>query len=408
MKNIYDIRKEKNLIYIFQEHEENITVSDDILKRSCVVINLYYEESIDTCMAYIEHIPRNIDVFIFSSNEEVITSIRRLNQSNVTVIQKDNRGRDVSALLVAFHPYYDKYEYICFLHDKKGKNEKTLSDTNAWLKNIWSNLLFSENYIYSVLNMFLDDKNIGIAVPPEPFGEYVTAWYSDAWENNFDNCVMLAQSLNLVCELNEEKSPMAISTAFWARTDAIKKIFEKHWTYDDFQEEPMPNDGTISHAIERIWGYLAQDAGYDIVTIMNKDYVIWELLNVQDASKQMFKLLKEKLYVHDLYEIVTFEDRLDKLKDFMEKNQFIYLYGAGKYGRDLLRMMRLFDLEPDGFCVTELQDETKEIDGLKVFGLSEVVVIENAGIIVSTKFYLHEEFMENMDRYNFKNYIIAY
>lgn len=37
-------------------------------------------------------------------------------------------------------------------------------------------------------------------------------------------------------------------------------------------DEPLPYDGTISHAIERIVGFVALDAGYKVGTIMNCQY----------------------------------------------------------------------------------------------------------------------------------------
>ena len=43
---------------------------------------------------------------------------------------------------------------------------------------------------------------------------------------------------------------------------AMKKVFDKNWTYEDFPQEPLAVDGTISHAIERIYGFAAQAEGY--------------------------------------------------------------------------------------------------------------------------------------------------
>ena len=49
---------------------------------------------------------------------------------------------------------------------------------------------------------------------------------------------------------------------FWARTDALSDLFAYKWDYDDFPEEPMPVDHTISHALERVFCYCAQNRGY--------------------------------------------------------------------------------------------------------------------------------------------------
>ena len=61
-------------------------------------------------------------------------------------------------------------------------------------------------------------------------------------------------------------------SCFWFRTDALRKLFKYDWKYEDFPEEPLPIDGTISHAIERCYAYVAQDAGYYSAIVMCDEY----------------------------------------------------------------------------------------------------------------------------------------
>ena len=49
---------------------------------------------------------------------------------------------------------------------------------------------------------------------------------------------------------------------FWVRSTAIKPLFNKNWTYDDLPDEPLPIDGTILHALERIIPFCVQSAGF--------------------------------------------------------------------------------------------------------------------------------------------------
>lgn len=407
MRNIYDIRKEKNYIYIFSDEPKG--VADIANEKIAVVINLYYEDTLELFAKYINCIPKIIDVFVFSSNKNVRDTIKKMLKREAVVLHKNNQGRDVSALLIGFQTYYEKYKYICFLHDKKEKNSRKREDTRSWINNLLSNMINSDNYIRSIIGMFLENQNIGLAIPPEPFGNYINAWYSDAWEGNFENTEKLVDRLNLKCDIDKSKSPLAISTAFWARTDAIRKMFEYEWSYDDFPEEPMPGDGTINHAIERIWGFLAQDAGYDVVTVMTQEYAKWELLTAQDASKIMFGLLQKEFGVHNLLEVSTYESRMGNIEDFIKKNNKVYLYGAGKYGRDLLKALKNRGFSPNGFCVSNLNCYDKDIvDGLCVYNFAEIIKEKNVGIIVSTDYTFYDEIVENMKKYDFNNYILAY
>jgi lipopolysaccharide biosynthesis protein len=53
-----------------------------------------------------------------------------------------------------------------------------------------------------------------------------------------------------------------VGTMFWARTAALKPLFNLKLGWSDYPEEPLPNDGTILHALERLLPFVAQHAGY--------------------------------------------------------------------------------------------------------------------------------------------------
>jgi lipopolysaccharide biosynthesis protein len=49
---------------------------------------------------------------------------------------------------------------------------------------------------------------------------------------------------------------------FWARVDALRPIFAGQFGWEDYPEEPLPYDGTLLHAIERLLPFVAQKTGY--------------------------------------------------------------------------------------------------------------------------------------------------
>ena len=53
-----------------------------------------------------------------------------------------------------------------------------------------------------------------------------------------------------------------IGTMFWARVDALRPLFELKISRDEYPEEPVPDDGTILHALERLLPFVAQHVGY--------------------------------------------------------------------------------------------------------------------------------------------------
>jgi rhamnosyltransferase len=58
-------------------------------------------------------------------------------------------------------------------------------------------------------------------------------------------------------------------------------LFDHPWTYDDFPEEPLPIDGTVMHAIERIYSFVCQDAGYYPAIVMSDRYASLEYTGVR-------------------------------------------------------------------------------------------------------------------------------
>ena len=63
--------------------------------------------------------------------------------------------------------------------------------------------------------------------------------------------------------ISKDKEPIApLGTMFWFRPKAMKLLFDQDWEYTDFPPEPNKTDGTLLHAVERIYSYVVQQEGY--------------------------------------------------------------------------------------------------------------------------------------------------
>lgn len=405
MENIRDIRKKKNLFFVLPKEIliNNIQINRN--KTAAVIIFLYYKESLYDYFSYIEKIPLSIDVYIVSNNDRLnldISQFLEKNMRKIVIIKSENRGRDVSALLVACHDITLQYEYICFVHDKKRKSYISKEDFDLWIENLWGNTLGSKKYILNVLQIFEKNKEVGLLVPPEPIGKTLSTWYDNGWGGNFELTRQLSEELRLKCDLNPDKSPITFGTVFWAKSICLKKIFDKKWKYEDFDEEPLKDDGTTSHAIERILGYVAQDAGYDTGTIMNTLYAEKVFSVVQENFKAIYQFLKR---TNNIYNFDAFLKKINSLYEFCKKNTQVYLYGAGKLGKECLQLLREEGFEPTGYVVTDTSDCDQKVDGLSVSSINEINYIEEVGIIITAGGRFQEEIEENLRARNIKNYI---
>lgn len=410
LENIYDIRRKETLMYILREDYTLYNPDKNILSKTAVAIMLHYTDTFEVYKKYIDEIPHDIEIYIITSVPEICKNIElyKKKRTNITLLKKNNRGRDISGLLVAFREIALKYKYICYIHDKKEKSEYLKQDVNNWIKNLWENTLVSKEYIYNIINKFEENKNLGMLCPPEPFGEHMNTWFTNLWGDNFEITVRLADTLDLNCNIDENKQPITISTVFWARTEALKKLLERKWNYKDFPEEPLAKDGTLNHAIERILGYVSQDAGFKAGTIMTSSYAANMILYQQDILKLLGKYMSEQENVYSVYQMRNFQKQKEKIKEFIEKNEEVYLYGTGTYGIRLLNSIKRWGYEPKGFLVSNGHKKNERIENVKVYEIKDFLNNKNIGIILAVNYDLQKEISSMLDVNGFINYIKGY
>jgi len=373
------------------------------------VVCLYYTDNLDWYLKYINQIPREIQIYICSSKSEVLEKCKeKLNLDNVIYCLKENRGRDISALLVAMRTEILKYDYFCFIHDKSPNREYLTKDGQLWIENLWGNTLVNASYIMNVIELFEADEKMGILAPPEPFGEYHAHYYNDTWYDDYERTVELSEKLNLNTDIAKEKAVFILGTVFWARTAALKKLLEVQWTYEDFPQEPLPIDGTISHAIERIFGYVAQDAGYHSGTIMTEDYAARLLLDSQDYMRKMFRQLQKREHVLNMHQINNLEEREEKIKNLFKKFQDVYIYGAGIYGVNMYHYLTAHGMSPKGFVVSNGHRKQDSVDGLSVWEVAELEKSDNTAILIAVSYEYREEVENTLAEAGFHNFIYGY
>jgi rhamnosyltransferase len=263
-------------------------------------------------------------------------------------------------------------------------------------------------YIRRVLDIFENRKDIGLLAPPEPYGKYSPIWYGDTWRRNFKLTKQLAQELEIDADINREKEVFALGTVFWSRTEALKGLYKKEWNYTDFPCEPMAKDGTVSHAIERIFCYIAQDGGYKTGTIMTEGYAGWLLLNVQEDMRMMFYQMKKRQHVHNLAQVRNLDEFESALKEFVHKYPQIYIYGAGDYGTELYRFFEDRSWACEGFIVSDGKRKELSVLGKRVWEISELFQSDKIGVAIGVSYESRDEVERILSAHGFCNYIYAY
>ncbi len=409
MKNVQEILIEKNLEFILPRYKlyNNMTIE----VKTAVVVHLYYLDKFNDYWYYLKNICAEIDIYLISSNPDLLKKAEEqknvLNKSNIYLIKKENRGRDISALLVAFGKKIYEYEYICFIHDKKEKFVKHKQDILFWNENLWKNMIGSDEHIKNILYIFENNPNIGLLVPPKPSGDHIRSDFRDSWGPNYNNTVRLAEELGLNCQFDSEISPVALGSVFWCRTSALYKLFEREWVYEDFTQEPLPIDGTISHAIERIFPFVAQDAGFDTGIVMHEYYAAKYQHNLIRNMSKIFDILDSVLGISSKVKFWEYEAKIEKVCEYFDQHENTYIYGAGKGSKQCLKALQLNGKIPKGVIITKNTLGTKDYLGIPLIELNDYEHKEQNGIIISiiNEAYINEV-VEIMSERNIKDYII--
>lgn len=390
MQNVRDIRDKENLIYILSEEQEEGDIDSETLHETAIILYLYYEESFNKYLSYLKHIPEGVKVYVVTANHNILESLNKYlyakeknnRLTNVKMLFQPNRGRDVAALIVTCREVVLNSKYFCFVHDKKAKKAHLIKDTNHWIANLWNNTLASKEYIKNVINIFETDTKMGVLSPPEPLGEYMATWFQRSWYNTFEAVKELQRDLNLNADIREEIVPYTIGNALWGRTAALEKLFQKKWTYEDFAPESEPV-GMISYAIERIWAYVAQDAGYKTGTIMTVQYASEQMIFLQSLLENSYWALNKFLGLTNTYEINHLKDKILQIEYFYKANEKIYIYGAGKKAKDCLCLLHNLRLQVQGAIVSDKSLNPDEFMGIKVYSIDEIKINSSIGIIIA-------------------------
>lgn len=282
--NIDDIRKAMHLDYVLPSQAINPQTHDR--PRSAFIYHVYFMDLLEDTCHYVASLPEETDLYI-TSTEDKIPQIREYMQQHgishqATFIPVINRGRDVSALLVAACPVVlsGKYDVIGFAHDKKSsqnqENGHHGTESQGFAYKLMENTLGSEAYVKNILTLFAENPRLGQVTPPPPYHAlYFAHTIPHDWGANYEiTKELLEDRLVIHVPLSPTKpTASAIGSCYWFRVEALKPLFEYGWKYEDFLPEgQMGEDGTISHAIERANGYICQSRGYYPAWVLSDRY----------------------------------------------------------------------------------------------------------------------------------------
>lgn len=241
-----------NPIDIFADLNTHIQTSNSSAKTA-IVIYMYYTKYTRELCSYINRFREGIDTDLYfyiceTSGDEVVDRLYDYLDDTTGIYHEfvPNNGRDIRSFLQYVQSgKYKKYDYICKLHGKK----TTYLHSN-WRQEYCRQLLDIHNY----KTVIMTDKNTDIY----PVDQFSIIEKYNTHSANYLSIKYLTGQIKVPLPKNMNIKYNA-GTMFWCSNRYCSRLFEHIKNTDItsmFEPEPIPLDGTISHAWERVFWLL--------------------------------------------------------------------------------------------------------------------------------------------------------
>ena len=185
-----------------------------------------------------------------------VRSILQARDVEHRIIVVENRGRDILPFLIAANQLLrEGVDVVLKLHTKRSPHRK---DGDQWRNDILNSLVEDANDC-RLKSQFQANPSLGLIGPvghSQPMSYY--------WGANEDTVRKLSYRIGL--ETGDLMQETFVSgSMFWARLESLRPLLDADLAPSDFEDELGQLDGTLAHAIERMFGLCARRAGYETV-----------------------------------------------------------------------------------------------------------------------------------------------
>jgi lipopolysaccharide biosynthesis protein len=232
-----------------------------------VIIHIFYPELASELRYYLEKIPGQVDIFISTTNSHSKLLIEQVfipwKAGALEIRHTPNRGRDIAPKLVVFRDVYDRYDLVLQLHSKHSSHT---NGSASWRRHLLETLVGDPVIIACIIDAFNRNPELGMISS----SHFEPMRGSLSWGNNFDCAVKLAHRMGFSVELTTTLD-FPSGSMLWVRSAALRPLFDLELSMDDFDVEEDQVDGTLAHAIERLYFFICESAGFSWIKISRPD-----------------------------------------------------------------------------------------------------------------------------------------
>jgi rhamnosyltransferase len=243
--------------------------------KTAIHIHAYYPEVLSPYFTVLKDAASDFDLYITTDTPEkknIIASMAVENNLDSTlkeILFFKNKGRNVLPWLT-ISDMLARYDIAGHFHTKK------TDWLESWVGDSWQNEIIDTLILPmdQIISFFHTNPEIGIIIPDKPFYYTAGSHGADIWGANRELFQSLWQKMKCSKKIDPYaiKNPvMPVGNMFWYRPCALKKLFDLKLNDNGFPSEPLPVDGTIAHALERMPLYIAWDENFDFRIAVQKN-----------------------------------------------------------------------------------------------------------------------------------------
>jgi GT2 family glycosyltransferase len=230
-----------------------------------VHVHVHYVDLIGEVASHLANVPCPFHLYVSvhrTADVDTVSSIlsRKVPQAALTVRVTPNVGRDIAPFVVEFGEALKRHELVAHLHTKRSPHNGAKVD---WRSQLLGGLLGSKGGVGEILRLFRDNAQLGMVFP-----EYHWSLKGQiSWGTNYAICARFADRFGVNLAAEDAMVLFPAGSMFWARVDALTPLFNAGLTYADFPGEAGQVDGTLAHAIERLFGEMVASTGRSLLQV---------------------------------------------------------------------------------------------------------------------------------------------
>ncbi len=242
--------------------------------RVAVLLHVFYPELVPEILTQLASIPVPFDLVVTNATGGALTDLPGAGTTSaeghasslpllrrIVVLEVDNHGRDILPMVSVVNAgLLDPYWLVLKIHTKRSPwraGHALQGSGSEWRAELLNALLGSEQNVSEILAAFAESRDVGaVTADGSVLGPQM-------WGDNDTVTATLLRRLEL--ELDRTTLSFPAGSMYWIRGFLLQGLRALNLSADDFEPEQGQVNATTAHAIERLVGVVAAEAGATVL-----------------------------------------------------------------------------------------------------------------------------------------------